>query len=334
MTTHTHPHTHQHYLHIHEHDLASTHHHPATYPLLSIRDLSVRFTQYERGLRQITLETVSSLSLSVDVGEVLAVVGASGSGKSLLAQAILGILPANARISGKMTFQGQELTAQRQQQLRGREIAFVPQSVDYLDPLMKVGRQVQGVRNSRQQQQAVFERYGLAPFVAHLYPFQLSGGMLRRVLIACAVIEDVSLIIADEPTPGLSHAAALEVMRHFRELADEGRAVLIITHDINLAFDVADSIAVFYAGTIFEHAPMADFIAGPDALRHPYTKALYRALPKHGFKPHPGTQPYAGALPAGCLYAKRCEWSTPECEQGTIEMRALRGGMVRCIHAL
>ena len=117
----------------------------------------------------------------------------------------------------------------------------------------------------------------------------------------------------------------------FREMADEGRGVVLITHDIDLAVDFADRIAVFYAGTTVETAPAEDFRQG--ALRHPYSQALWRALPQNGFQPIPGFQPYAGSLPKGCLFAPRCPHRTAECEAAPPPVRTLRDGEVRCIHA-
>ena len=125
---------------------------------------------------------------------------------------------------------------------------------------------------------------------------------------------------------------AMEALKLFRTLADEGRGVILITHDIDLAFAFADRVAVFYAGTTVEIAPAADFRTGPEALRHPYSQALWRALPQNGFEPVPGFQPYAGNLPKGCLYAPRCPYKTPECEQAVPPVRTIRGGEVRCYH--
>jgi len=301
-------------------------------PLLEIKDLSVKFRRYDRGLKQNDLEVISNLSVSVYCGEILAVVGSSGSGKSLLAHAVLGILPSNAITSGMMYYDGQELSREKREELRGHEIALVPQSVSYLDPLMKIGEQVRGVKGSEEAQRKVFQKFELYPDTAAMYPFQLSGGMARRVLVSTAVIGNAQLIIADEPTPGLHPAIAEETIRHLRQLADEGRAVILITHELDLAFKVADKIAVFYAGTTVEVAAVQDFRKGGKALRHPYSKALWEALPENGFKPIPGFQPYAGHLPTGCLFAPRCQERTEECAN-YIEMRELRGGTVRCLHA-
>ena len=300
--------------------------------MLDVRNLSVSFLMYGQGLEQKEINVISNLNVTVKKGEILAVAGSSGSGKSLLAHAILGILPNNARVDGEMLYCGKKLTGEQQQMVRGKEIALVPQSVEYLDPLMQVGRQVRGVGGSKEKQEAVFKKYGLADFVKRMYPFQLSGGMARRVLVSTAVISDAKLIIADEPTPGLSKEIAQTAMSHFRALADEGRGVMLITHDLDLALAYADRIAVFYAGTTVEIATAEDFRAGEEALRHPYTKALWRAMPQNGFQPIKGLQPYAGELPEGCLFAPRCPQRTKACEQ-RISMRPLRGGEVCCTHA-
>ena len=300
--------------------------------LLELHDLSVSFCMYERGASQRELTVISDLHLTVRPGEIVAVAGSSGSGKSLLASAILGILPDNATVRGHLHYKGEELTAERQQALRGTEIALVPQSVAYLDPLMKTGAQADGHKKPRPtvRREQLFARFGLPKQTGRLYPFQLSGGMARRVLLSTALLTDAALIIADEPPPGMSTEQAVEALTVFRELADDGRAVLLITHDIDLAFTFADRIAVFYAGTTVETAPAADFKEGPDALRHPYSKALWRALPQNGFTPIDGFQPVAVRLPAGCLYAPRCPHKTAECEEKVPPVREIRGGEVRC----
>ena len=301
-------------------------------PLLNIENLTVSFDMYDRGFEKKRLEVIHSLSLQVYDGEILAVVGASGSGKSLLANAVLGILPGNSQVSGEIIYDGIMLDADRQKKLRGKEIVLRPQSVDYLDPLMRVGKQVRGISGTAEKVKKAFRRYNLGEDVEKMYPFQLSGGMARRVLISTAVMADSRLIIADEPTPGLDTDMAMETLSNFRELADKGCGVLLITHDIDLAFNVADRIAVFYAGTVVEECPVEDFKAGKEALRHPYSKAFIDALPQNDFKPIEGTQPYAGNLPEGCLFAPRCPYRTDKCAEN-IEMRELRGGKVRCIHA-
>lgn len=304
--------------------------------ILEVNHLSVSFKQYTAGLKQSFHKVISDLNVTLEAGEILAVVGASGSGKSLLAHAILGILPANASVSGVMTYEGEELTPARQKALRGREIALVPQSVNYLDPLMKVGKQVRtSVRtgDAVQAQRKVFERFRLGREVERMYPFQLSGGMARRTLLSTAMVSGAKVIIADEPTPGLDPIVIKEALSHFREFANQGCAVMLITHDIESALQIADKIAVFYAGTTVEIAKVEDFAGQGEAIRHPYSKALWRALPQNDFVPISGSQPHPSALPPGCLFAPRCGMATPECMQAQPDMRPLRDGRVRCIHA-
>jgi len=304
--------------------------------LLEVEKLSVSFTQYTKGLRQTTVQTITDLHLTVSTGEIVAVFGSSGSGKSLLAHAILGILPDNARMSGTIRYDGTPLDPGRLEELRGQEIALVPQSVNYLDPLMRVGAQARtnaAGSDPAAAQRAMFERYGLEESVDRLYPFQLSGGMARRVLVAAAAISGARLLIADEPTPGMHPNDLEEALGTFRELADGGCAVVFITHDIEAALKVADRVAVFYAGTTVEIAPAADFSGDGERLRHPYSKALWRALPQNGFVPIPGHQPHPQELPPGCLFAPRCGIASAACMKRRPEMREIRDGETRCIHA-
>ena len=300
-------------------------------PILSVKDLSVSFQMYDNGLEKYDLKVISNLTLDVRPGEIVAIAGSSGSGKSLLAHAVMGLLPENASISGEISYKGKVLSQKEKEALRGKEMALVPQSVSYLDPLMKVGDQVRrGHKDgiSRARSREVLGRYGLGEDTEELYPFQLSGGMTRRVLISTAVMEKPELVIADEPTPGLHISAARRVLSHFREIADRGAGVLLITHDLELALQVADRIVVFYAGTNVEEAAVSDF-QKEERLRHPYTRALYRAMPSHGFEVQPGAQPYVKDLPVGCPYGPRCPMADQGCME-EIEYRAYEGGMVKC----
>ena len=254
-------------------------------PILSVENLSVSFQRYGRGLSRVELCAVRDLSLRVEPGQLAAVVGESGSGKSLLAHAILHILPRNAQVSGTIRYDGLLLTSRRAEELRGREIALIPQGITCLDPMMKVGPQVRRGRNdpeTRARCRQVLARFGLGPEVEDLYPFELSGGMARRVLIACAVMEQPRLIVADEPTPGLDPKTARRILGHLRELAQGGTGVLLITHDLELALSAADKITVFREGRAVDEVPAAAFQTG-EGLDHPYTRALWRAMPKHDF---------------------------------------------------
>ena len=230
-------------------------------------------------------EVVHDLSLSVHVGEVLAVVGASGSGKTVLADCLMGLWPNNAQVNGRIWFDGAEKDAAGLAALRGHGVSMVPQGVGNLDPLMRVGDQVLGAartpkRCARMHQ--LFNEYGLGPDVERAYPHQLSGGMARRVLLMCALMDDPRLIIADEPTPGLDLDLAVHALDDLRAFANAGGGVLLITHDIELALRVADRVAIFHDGTVVEETGVASF-ESPDLLRHPFTKALWHALPGHDF---------------------------------------------------
>ena len=291
-----------HHHHSHAHDSRHAHGHH----LLTVEDLSISFRMYEEGegtsrarayldAAQRQVDVIRELSISVHEGEIVAVVGASGSGKTLLADAVMGLFEPNALVCGRIWFDGCAMDAETLAAERGRGMAYVPQSVGSLDPLMRVGRQVEGAPRGRgaarradaaarrDRRRQLFKRYGLSEDVTRLYPHELSGGMARRVLLCCALMESPKLIIADEPTPGLDAALAAKALADFRAFADAGGGVLLITHDIELALTVADRVAVFRDGTVVEETAVANF-ASPDLLAHPFTRQLWHALPEHGFE--------------------------------------------------
>lgn len=306
-------------------------------PILSVKDLGISFSQYTKGLIRRELEVITNLDIDLYEGEILAVVGSSGSGKSLLAHAILGILPDNATTEGNIIYKGKTLTLKDKEKLRGREIVFIPQSVNFLDPLMKVSKQVkisiENKEKANKRQRYIFNKYGLDKKVDNLYPFELSGGMARKVLLSTALVSDCKVIIADEPTPGLDEKSLNEALKDFRNIADSGCAILMITHDIEAALKIADKIAVFYAGTTLEIANVNDFKGDGKNLRHPYSKALFNALPQNGFKPIKGSQPMPNELPKGCLFQDRCEYISEKCRLIRPNARMVRDGMVRCLNA-
>lgn len=284
----------------HHHSHAATSTHPGEHHLLSIENLSVGFEMYEPDATyfsagKIIAPVVHDLNLSVHQGEVLALVGASGSGKTVLADAIMGFWQPNEIVSGTIWFDGERLDANRIQALRGNGLSMVPQSVSNLDPLMPIGSQVAGaprgatrgerrasLEERRSRMRSLFAQYGLESDLERLYPHELSGGMLRRVLLLCALMDDPRLIIADEPTPGLDLDLALRAIDDLRRFADAGGGVLLITHDIELALRCADRVAIFHDGTVVEETSTASF-ASPDLLAHPFTKALWHAIPEHDF---------------------------------------------------
>lgn len=306
-------------------------------PILSVKDLGISFSQYTKGLRRRELEVITNLDIDLYEGEILAVVGSSGSGKSLLAHAILGILPDNATTEGNIIYKGKSLSLKDKEKLRGREIVFIPQSVNFLDPLMKVSKQVkisiENKEKANKRQRYIFNKYGLDKKVDNLYPFELSGGMARKVILSTALVSDCKVIIADEPTPGLDEKSLNEALKDFRNIADSGCAILMITHDIEAALKIADKIAVFYAGTTLEIANVNDFKGDGKNLRHPYSKALFNALPQNGFKPIKGSQPMPNELPKGCLFQDRCECISEKCRLIRPNARMVRDGMVRCLNA-
>ncbi|MDO5707903.1 MAG: ABC transporter ATP-binding protein [Andreesenia angusta] len=254
--------------------------------ILKVENLSISFVQYGKKLEENTVNPVKSLNIEIEKGKILAIVGASGSGKSLLAHAIMGILPRNATVTGNIFYKGEKLDRKRVKDLRGREIAFIPQSVNYLDPSMKVKKQVQiGLSENYKvkYQEELFEKYGLKKSDGELYPHQLSGGMLRRVLFATSIREGVELIIADEPTPGVHPEALESMLNELRELADSGVAVMLITHDIFSAIRIADYVTIFKDGEIVETSPSESFKNDGEELKTEYAKELWKALPQNRF---------------------------------------------------
>ncbi len=307
--------------------------------LLNVEDLSLSFIQYASGLRQTELKVISNLSIQAYKGEILAVVGSSGSGKSLLAHAILGILPSNAKLEGRIEYNGEELTQARKEEMRGKEIALIPQVTTYLDPLMKISNQVIGCVEKENQglmkklQREIFQRYDLKPEVEKMLPHELSGGMTRRVLVSTAVISSSKLIIADEPTPGLDEKTLNETLSYFKDMANRGCAVVLITHDIEAALKISHKIAVFYAGTVLEIANVQDFKNNGENLRHPYTRALWNALPQNRFQAIKGHQPMQDEVIDGCIFYERCSKKKPLCSQGIPQFKTVNGGVVRCNNA-
>ena len=304
--------------------------------LLEVNNLSISFTQYVQGLNRHDLKVISDLSLDINENEIVAVLGSSGSGKSLLAHSILGILPYNAHVTGELKYKGQVLDQELKEKLRGKEICLIPQSVNFLDPLMKVSEQAIGeCKNEKEhaekkiRQREIFDKYGLDESVDDLYPFELSGGMARKVLLSTALIGDPNLLIADEPTPGLDKKSVDETISDIRNLKENGKGVLLITHEIDVALRTADRIAIFYSGYVIEINKVENF-ANADNVLHPYTKALINALPRNGFKLTEGVQPLE-ELP-GCPYYENCPICTERCGKEKPMLIEHDGVMIRCFN--
>lgn len=308
--------------------------------MLEVEQLAISFDRYTAFLTRGKLQPVRSLDLSLGAGEIMAVVGESGAGKSLLAHAVLGLLPENASVSGSMRFCGEALTPRKIARLRGKEIALIPQAVSYLNPLWRVGGQVnraallggQHREAADASTKAAFERYGLEQGVRDLFPFQLSGGMAKRVLTAAATVGKAKLILADEPTAGLDRDNSTKMLSFLRHLADAGRSVLLITHDLEAALQVTDKVAVFQNGMTIEIAPIKVF-GEMNGARHPYTRQLFNALPQNEFMTSiNGNGGYGrndGRL-RGCGFYHQCPCAGQACMDRTPPKQKTSGGWVRC----
>lgn len=278
----------------HHHTHAADSQHVGSHHLLTVEHLTVAYRTYDPRARfwrprRAYHDVLRDLTLSVHEGEILALVGASGSGKSVLADALMGLFDANAVASGEMWFDGSLVTPGDLGNLRGHGISLVPQGVSSLDPLMRVGEQVRGeargadrrarkedARRRMVRQRELFEAYGLASEVERMYPHELSGGMARRVLLMCALMEEPRLLIADEPTPGMDDESAAVAAHDLRAFAQDGGGVLLITHDLDFALSIADRLAVFREGTIVEETSVSAFRRA-ETLRDPYARELSRA---------------------------------------------------------
>ncbi len=308
--------------------------------MLEVNNLSISFSRYHQGLRRAGITPVSDISLKAAAGEIVAVVGASGSGKSLLAHALLGLLPANAVTSGTIHFKGESLDGPKIDELRGREIALIPQSVTYLNPLSRVGTQVYRAarlsglekENATTSTDLTFSRYQLRKEAQQLYPFQLSGGMAKRVMTAAATVGQAQLLIADEPTTGLDPAVAAKSLNHLQLLAEDGKAVLLITHDLDAAVRIANRVVVVYSGKTVETTAATSF-HNTEKLLHPYTKALWQALPQNGFVALEGEQP-EDFTEAGCVFAPRCPMASTSCLSVEPQLERVNGSLVRCPHVM
>ncbi|MGW5643246.1 ABC transporter ATP-binding protein [Saccharopolyspora sp. NPDC003752] len=282
-------------------------------PLLELDRLSVRFL-LGRGTE---VRAVTDATLRLRPGRVLALVGESGCGKSVLASALLGLLPGNAQVRGAAVLAGGiELLAAPEAvlagQVRGRQVGLVPQSAGtHLTPVRTARSQlVEAIRalDGAAGPDELAERVGLDPADLDRYPHELSGGMAQRVAVALALAGDPRIILADEPTTGLDRPLVHRTVDLLAEAAAEDRAVLLITHDLAAARRVATDVAVMYASRIVEAGPAEQVLAEP---WHPYTAGLLGALPDGGFQPIPGHPPALTELARleqewGCVFCQRC----------------------------
>jgi len=294
-------------------------------PLLNVKDLRLSYNT-DNGV----LPAVAGISFSVEQGQTLGIVGESGAGKSSLALALMRILPRTvATFTGVMELEGVDIyklsDEDYRRQIRWRKLSMVFQgAMDSLNPVMKVGRQVAepllvnpGV--SRKQADAaarrLLEMVMLSPDVANSYPHELSGGMKQRVMIAMALILEPALIILDEPTSALDVMIQAQIMNLLKRFKSELKLTsLFITHDLALASDLCDTIAVMYAGQIVEQGSAEEILLDP---RHPYSQKLLASIPRltDDVAPQfiPGAPPEMTALPAGCYFQPRCHLALERC---------------------
>ncbi|WP_138469149.1 ABC transporter ATP-binding protein [Poseidonocella sp. HB161398] len=300
--------------------MAADHGGGAAAPLLAFDGFRVGFP---RG------PAVRGIDLAVGRGEALGIVGESGSGKSVTWLAALGLLGGSARISGRATFDGQDLAAMapdRLARLRGGRIAMIFQDpMSALNPVKRVGSQVAEVlklhrglagRAARAETRRLFDQVGIpdAARRTELYPHELSGGQNQRVAIAMALAGHPDLLVADEPTTALDVTIQAQILTLLDDLRrDLGMALVLISHDLSVVGELCDRIAVCYAGRIVETAPVAQLLRAP---AHPYTQGLIGAAPRFGARalvPIPGQVPEPWNMPPGCAFAPRCLHARADC---------------------
>jgi oligopeptide transport system ATP-binding protein len=309
-----------------------------TSPLLEVSDLVVEVAT-GRGYTA----AVDGVSFAIGEGEILGIAGESGSGKTMTAMTLLGLLPHGARTRGSVRFDGRELLAlpaRRLRDIRGRQIAMVAQDPSTaLHPILTVGTQLTehmrhhlGISRAEADRRAV-DLLGTVRIpdpeqALSAYPGQFSGGMQQRIAIAVALAAEPRLLLADEPTTALDVTVQAGILRLLDRLRRErGLAVVVITHDLGVLSAIADRVAVMYSGRLAESGPRSQVLGRP---RHPYTRGLLDALPHPeaddelghqvgraarpiALRPIPGNPPSLGAVPAGCPFHPRCGYALPDC---------------------
>ncbi|WP_440946147.1 ABC transporter ATP-binding protein [Methanosarcina sp. T3] len=303
--------------------------------LLKIRDLSIEFPAGEDSVK-----AVSRVSFDVREGETFGIIGESGSGKSVIGLALLRLLPANAKVSGTVYFQGKDLFSLKPSELRkirGKRISLMPQNpAGALNPVLKNGVQVKEVFEGTERKEGMKKTLKLMKQLflrdpeklCSLYPHQLSGGMRQRLIACMSLSFEPELLIADEPTKGLDPEAKEGAVELFTKIKKEyGKTMLLITHDLDLALEICDRIAVMYAGEIVELDRASKVLGAP---LHPYTKGLVRAQPRNGLVPLSGQSPSRIKLPEGCFFHERCRYSGAECSRKHPEIKNHKGGWIRC----
>ena len=321
----------------------------AKQPLLDVRNLTVEFRT-----QQGVVKAVNGVNYSVDEGETLAVLGESGSGKSVTAQAIMGILdtPPGFVTGGEVLFRGRDvlkMSKDDRRKIRGQNIAMVFQdALSSLNPLFPVGWQISEVlrkrkgmnrKDARERAIELMKRVRIPAAADRVgdYPHQFSGGMRQRIMIAMSIALDPDVLIADEPTTALDVTVQAQIMDLLKELQEErGMGLVLITHDLGVVADVADKIAVMYAGRIVESAEVHDIYRQP---AHPYTEGLLASIPRVDMKGQDlaaikGLPPNLLQLPSGCEFAPRCPYAMDKCRaERPTKQEIVPGCFVTCHRA-
>jgi oligopeptide/dipeptide ABC transporter ATP-binding protein len=314
-------------------------------PILDVRNLRLEFN-----IGGVWRPTVDDVSFAVRPGETLGLVGESGSGKSVSAMSLMGFTGRSRgqRVSGQALFKGEDLLKKSERELqaiRGNHIAMVFQEpMTSLDPSFKVGDQIAaGVRLHQKVSRAEAKKIAIeamdrvripnAAIRAESYPHEFSGGMRQRVLIAMAIANKPSLLIADEPTTALDVSVQAQVLRLLMDMQkDLGLAMLFITHNMGVVADICDRVAVMYAGQIVEQGDVFDTFRQP---QHPYTDRLLSSMPSITKREGrlewiPGAPPRPTEFPVGCRFAPRCRHAIEACQQVTQLVEVEPGRMNRC----
>ena len=316
--------------------------------LLEINNLHTYFDT-KKGL----IKAVNGVSLSIEEGRTLGVVGESGSGKSQTAMSILKLFENNQKIyEGEIKFEGKvisELSEKEMQKIRGNDISVIFQEpMTSLNPVFTVNRQISEVLmlhhglNKKEAEARSIEmlkqvKIANPETVNKSYPFQLSGGMRQRVMIAMALACKPKLLIADEPTTALDVTIQAQILKLMNELkAETGTAIMFITHDLGVINQMADDVAVMYCGQVVETAPVDNIFMDSEYI-HPYTEGLLTSIPrlntKRGEKLDviPGSVPHPLALPQGCKFAPRCKYATEKCRNEEPELKEIGPNhQIRC----
>ena len=317
-------------------------------PLLDIRDLHVEFPT-QGG----TLHAVDGVSLRLEQGEVLGIVGESGSGKSVTMMALMGLIGWPGRVRAQhLRFAGHDLLGisdKERRSLVGKDVAMIFQEpTTSLNPCFTIGWQLMETlrlhlnldkREAKKRATELLEQVGIPAASSRLgaYPHQLSGGMNQRVMIAMAIACNPRLLIADEPTTALDVTIQAQILDLLRSLQKErGMGLVLITHNMGVVSEMAQRVAVMYAGQVMEERGVAELFAAP---QHPYTAALLAALPERTagegrLATIAGVVPGVHDRPAGCLFAPRCSYATAHSRAVRPELREWMGGQVRCHYAL